>query len=45
MDDWVKITKESGSVTDITNGDKVFKNGPSKICGRKPFKNFFLVHS
>ena len=19
--------------------DKVFKNGPSKICGRKPFKN------
>ena len=20
--------------------DKVFKNGPSKICGRQPLKNF-----
>ena len=24
--------------------DKVFKNGPSKICGRA-FKKFYLVHS
>ena len=31
---------------------KVFKNGPSKICGRQPLKNlktifhkFYLVHS
>ena len=22
-----------------TNWDKVFKNGPSKICGRQPLKN------
>ena len=24
----------------VTKGDKVFKNGPSKICGRQPLKNF-----
>ena len=23
--------------------DKVFKNGPSKICGRQPLKNFSLT--
>ena len=25
--------------------DKVFKNGPSKICGKQPLKKFYLVHS
>ena len=24
----------------LTKWDKVFKNGPSKICGRQPSKNF-----
>ena len=23
---------------------KVFKNGPSKICGRQPLKKFYLLH-
>ena len=25
--------------------DEVFKNGSSKICGRRPLKKFYLVHS
>ena len=24
---------------------KVFKRGPSKICGRQPLKRFYFVHS
>ena len=31
--------------TQTNTWDKVFKNGPSKICGRQPFKKFYLVHS
>ena len=26
-------------LTDILKWDKVFKNGPSEICGRPPLKN------
>ena len=27
------------AVSTRNNWDKVFKNGPSKICGRQPLKN------
>ena len=29
-----------GKEKDQVKWDKVFKNGPSKICGRQPLRNF-----
>ena len=40
MDDWVKITKESGSVTDITNGTKYSRMDQVKFVEENPLKIF-----
>ena len=33
------MTKPISGSSFMTKWDKVFKNGPSKICGRQPLKN------
>ena len=52
---WIYFSRDFSSQSMILC-DKIFKNGPSKICGRQPLKNlkwyglpifhkFYLVHS
>ena len=35
-----RIMQMKGKEKDQVKWDKVFKNGPSKICGRQPLRNF-----
>ena len=43
MEHWVKmgylLNYSSVNINSMFIWDKVFKNGPSKICGRQPLKN------
>ena len=48
LDEFSNLIALSTVLNDFSDNikwDKVFKNGPSKICGRQPLKNFTLVHS
>ena len=39
MSDWVSATPQANACDTFIIWIKVFKNGPSKICGRQPSKN------
>ena len=39
MSDWVSTTPQANACDTFSIWIKVFKNRPSKICGRQPLKN------